>query len=433
MSDRVDPKSTGGLTRRDVLLAAAAGLMIGSGLLLVPKRYFRMPQLARTFVTKVPNYQLNIADAISRGIRELGISLDEVKGKRILLKPNLVETASGAPHINTHPLVLRGAIEAFLRLGASVVMVAEGPARIHDLLEYGVPFDRDLEGKLVLSREAAHSERRIVRVKGDMAGKAIMEALITKGFAYAAEGHVLFHVPAMPEYGQLSRRSLDDMIAGARVEVAPYKKHPADFVLWKPSTEDQPGWESPWGRGRPGWHIECSAMGLQHLGETFDIHAGGLDLKTPDGMLRMKDDMSGAAAVLAVMRALPELRPRVEVHGLIAAAENMPSGAALRPGDVLRALNGMTIEIGNTDAEGRLTLADALAYAAREIKPEEVVDIATLTGAIGVALGPLCAGLFATDDRLAGRLLRAGTAAGERLWRLPLIDEYMPPVTARAA
>jgi cysteinyl-tRNA synthetase len=110
---------------------------------------------------------------------------------------------------------------------------------------------------------------------------ALIETLVAKGFAYAAEGHVLFHVPAMADYGQLSRRSLDDMIAGARVEVAPYKKHPADFVLWKPSTAAQPGWDSPWGRGRPGWHIECSAMAKELLGVTFDIHGGGLDLIFP--------------------------------------------------------------------------------------------------------------------------------------------------------
>ncbi len=110
---------------------------------------------------------------------------------------------------------------------------------------------------------------------------ALIETLIAKGSAYAAEGHVLFHVPSMADYGQLSRRSLDDMIAGARVEVAPYKKHPADFVLWKPSTPEQPGWDSPWGRGRPGWHIECSAMAKELLGTTFDIHGGGIDLIFP--------------------------------------------------------------------------------------------------------------------------------------------------------
>ena len=110
---------------------------------------------------------------------------------------------------------------------------------------------------------------------------AMIETLIAKGFAYEAEGHVLFAIHQMPDYGQLSRRSLDMMRAGARVEVAPYKKDAGDFVLWKPSAADLPGWESPWGRGRPGWHIECSAMTAAYLGEVFDIHAGGLDLIFP--------------------------------------------------------------------------------------------------------------------------------------------------------
>ena len=110
---------------------------------------------------------------------------------------------------------------------------------------------------------------------------AMAERLLASGHAYVAEGHVLFHVPAFKAYGELSRRDRDDMIAGARVEVAPYKKDPADFVLWKPSTDDLPGWPSPWGRGRPGWHIECSAMIEAHLGETIDIHCGGHDLIFP--------------------------------------------------------------------------------------------------------------------------------------------------------
>ena len=110
---------------------------------------------------------------------------------------------------------------------------------------------------------------------------AMMETLIAKGHAYAAQGHVLFDVPSFAGYGALSRRPLDEMIAGARVEIAPYKKSPADFVLWKPSTDDQPGWPSPWGRGRPGWHIECSAMIAESLGTTIDIHGGGQDLIFP--------------------------------------------------------------------------------------------------------------------------------------------------------
>ncbi|PRX35009.1 cysteinyl-tRNA synthetase [Meinhardsimonia xiamenensis] len=110
---------------------------------------------------------------------------------------------------------------------------------------------------------------------------AMIERLIARGCAYVAEGHVLFSVESYPAYGQLSGRSVDDMIAGARVEVAPYKRNPMDFVLWKPSAPDQPGWESPWGRGRPGWHIECSAMAEALLGPEFDIHGGGNDLMFP--------------------------------------------------------------------------------------------------------------------------------------------------------
>ena len=109
----------------------------------------------------------------------------------------------------------------------------------------------------------------------------MIETLIGKGYAYEVEGHVLFHVPSFPQYGGLSQRDQEDMLAGARVEVAPYKKNPGDFILWKPSTEDLPGWQSPWGRGRPGWHIECSVMVKAHLGETIDIHGGGNDLIFP--------------------------------------------------------------------------------------------------------------------------------------------------------
>jgi cysteinyl-tRNA synthetase len=110
---------------------------------------------------------------------------------------------------------------------------------------------------------------------------ALTEALLEKGHAYVSAGHVLFAVESMPDYGKLSGRKLEDMLAGARVEVADYKRHPGDFVLWKPAAEDEPGWDSPWGRGRPGWHLECSAMIRAHLGETIDIHGGGRDLIFP--------------------------------------------------------------------------------------------------------------------------------------------------------
>jgi cysteinyl-tRNA synthetase len=130
-----------------------------------------------------------------------------------------------------------------------------------------------------LGVRAPDVEPRATRHVNDMV--AMIEALIDSGHAYVAEAHVLFDVSAYKDYGQLSRRDLREMIAGARVEVAPYKRAAHDFVLWKPSTPDLPGWESPWGRGRPGWHIECSAMAEKHLGRTIDIHAGGQDLVFP--------------------------------------------------------------------------------------------------------------------------------------------------------
>jgi cysteinyl-tRNA synthetase len=119
------------------------------------------------------------------------------------------------------------------------------------------------------------------RADGKLDMITLIERLIKNGNAYVAEGNVLFSVPSMPDYGRLSKRPLDEMIAGARVEVAPYKKDPQDFVLWKPSSAEEPGWDSPWGTGRPGWHIECSAMSAALLGETFDIHGGGIDLVFP--------------------------------------------------------------------------------------------------------------------------------------------------------
>src|SRR5574341_1239064 len=152
-------------------------------------------------------------------------------------------------------------------------------------------------------------------------------------------------------------------------------------------------------------------------GITFD--SGGLSLKPPDGMTTMKTDMSGAAAVVGVMSALADLEVRVAVTGYLATAENMPSGTATRPGDVLTMKNGKTVEVLNTDAEGRLVMADALALGAAA-EPDAIVDVATLTGACMVALGKRYTGLMSNHDALAGELLEAAAEAGERAWRLPL-------------
>jgi cysteinyl-tRNA synthetase len=193
---------------------------------------------------------------------------------------------------NARPPVVFGLLARLLRRRFPNVLYARNITDVDDKINAaakaaGVPIDT------ITSRYATAYFEDMDRLGADRADLtphatqhigqiiAMCERLIDRRHAYAAEGHVLFDVASYPDYGHLSGRSTDDMIAGARVEVAPYKRNPADFVLWKPSTPDLPGWDSPWGVGRPGWHIECSAMAEAHLGDTIDIHAGGNDLMFP--------------------------------------------------------------------------------------------------------------------------------------------------------
>ena len=170
-------------------------------------------------------------------------------------------------------------------------------------------------------------------------------------------------------------------------------------------------------RPKPGVHVVIVGKGI-----TFDT--GGLNLKPGASMKTMHTDMAGGAAAIAALRTVAEARLGVRVSVLVPCAENSFSGGSFRPGDVVRHVGGRTTEVGNTDAEGRLVLADALAYAVQRLRPTVLVDIATLTGAMKVALGMRTAGLFATKDALAASLLAAGTASGEQLWRLPLHRDY---------
>ena len=158
-------------------------------------------------------------------------------------------------------------------------------------------------------------------------------------------------------------------------------------------------------------------------GVTFD--SGGLNLKPSPSMLNMKGDMAGAAAVLATMCSLRDLGCRTEVHALLGLTENMTGGSAFKPGDILETYSGKTVEVGNTDAEGRLVLCDLLAYAAKRLKPDRMVDVATLTGAVVVALGPACAGVFSRHAVLRDEILLAAERAGEKLWPMPMIEEYL--------
>ncbi|HKQ61189.1 MAG TPA: leucyl aminopeptidase, partial [Candidatus Polarisedimenticolaceae bacterium] len=175
---------------------------------------------------------------------------------------------------------------------------------------------------------------------------------------------------------------------------------------------------------RPRRHKPEGRIVLVGKGVTFD--SGGLNLKPGDSMLTMKADMAGAAAVLVTLCALRAIDCPAEVHGLIGLVENMTGGGAYKPGDVLDTHAGKTVEVGNTDAEGRLVLCDLLSHAGQKLKPTTIVDVATLTGACVVALGTMATGLFSRHEPLRDALLRAASGAGERLWPLPLYDEYLP-------
>ncbi len=195
-----------------------------------------------------------------------------------------------------------------------------------------------------------------------------------------------------------------EMKMGAYLAVAQGSVNPPKFIHMKYSVEN------------PKKRIAIIGKGI-----CFD--SGGLDIKPAPSMLTMKDDMAGAACVLGMMSVISRLNPQVEVHGIIAACENMPSGNAYKPGDILTARNGKTIEVDNTDAEGRLTLADALCYAS-ELGVDEVVDIATLTGACSVAFGAVCAGILGNNDELVRNIKDSAFEIGEKYWELPTYEEY---------
>lgn len=207
------------------------------------------------------------------------------------------------------------------------------------------------------------------------------------------------------EFSVLERDDMERLGMGGLLGVAQGSRQQPKFIILK------------YGGGEPGGE----ALALIGKGLTFD--SGGISIKPSERMDEMKGDMAGGAAVIAAMKAIAELKPRIDVVGLVPATENLPDGSALKPGDVLRAMNGKTIEVANTDAEGRLILADALSYANKQgFSP--LVDVATLTGACIVALGNVCTGVLGNSRELVEKITRAGEEAGEKIWQLPLYDEY---------
>ncbi len=203
----------------------------------------------------------------------------------------------------------------------------------------------------------------------------------------------------------LEREQMQELGMGALLGVAQGSQQPPKFIILKYEGGDSFN----------------KSLGLVGKGITFD--SGGISLKPSDSMADMKGDMSGGATVIAALRGIAQLKPKINITALIPATENLPSGTALKPGDVLKAMNGKTIEIANTDAEGRLILADALSYAQKlELTP--LLDVATLTGACHIALGDFATGAFTNNQDLLNKVIKAGDEAGEKLWQMPMYDEY---------
>ena len=208
----------------------------------------------------------------------------------------------------------------------------------------------------------------------------------------------------------LDEARMKELGMGALLGVARGSDEPAKLIVLRYLPEEA----EPMGN-------DAETIAIVGKGITFD--SGGISIKPAEGMEKMKYDMSGAAATLAAMRAIAQLKPRVNVIGVMPSTENMPSGRAYKPGDVLRAMSGKTIEVINTDAEGRLILADAIAYA-RKLGATKIVDLATLTGAVSIALGPINVAIMGNDQELIDEIRQAGREVGERFWQLPMDEEY---------
>lgn len=232
-------------------------------------------------------------------------------------------------------------------------------------------------------------------------GNKLTPMLLAKQASEMAAQHDLeFHV--------IEREEAQGLGMGAFLGVAQGSIHPPAMIIMR-------YWGDP----------EHKEQGIGLIGKGITFDSGGISLKPHEGMENMKGDMSGGAATIAAMHAIAQLKPKINVTGIVAAAENMPGGNAFKPGDILTAMNGMTIEVNNTDAEGRLVLADAVAYASKTLKLNPILDAATLTGAVVVALGVYRAGVFTNDDDLADTLYDIGEKTGEKNWQMPMDEEYL--------
>lgn len=318
--------------------------------------------------------------------------------------------------LNCHKIatILHGAGIGGIELEASAEAIVEGALLgLYSFTKYRKPEYEDIEEMLIVVREkekvpileAAIGKGKVVAEATTLARNMVNEPANYMTPSQMAEAAKEIASKYNLEFKVFDREDMEAMGMGALLGVAKGSNQPPKLITLSYKGDK---------------HSE-KTLGFLGKGITFD--SGGISIKASEGMEEMKDDMSGAAAAMAALRAIAQLRPKINVTAVIPATENLPSGTALKPGDVLKAMNGKTIEVISTDAEGRLILADALSYA-QKLGLSPLIDLATLTGACRVALGTLYSGLFGNDQDLVDKVLKAAGRTGERMWQMPMPEEY---------
>ena len=318
--------------------------------------------------------------------------------------------------LNCHKIatILHGAGIGGIELEASVEAIAEGALLgLYNFTKYKKPEYEDIEEMLIVVRE---KEKVPILEQAVGKGKLLAEAtnlardMVNEPANYMTPSQMAEAAKEIAskydlEFKVFDREDMEAMGMGALLGVAKGSNQPPKLITLSYKGDER----------------SEKAIGFLGKGITFD--SGGISIKPSEGMGEMKEDMAGAAAVMTALGAIAQLKPKVNVTAIIPATENLPSGTALKPGDVLKALNGKTIEVISTDAEGRLILADALSYAQR-LGLSPLIDLATLTGSCRVALGTLYSGLFGNNQDLVNKVLRAAERTGERMWQMPMPEEY---------
>jgi leucyl aminopeptidase len=318
--------------------------------------------------------------------------------------------------LNCHKIatILHGAGIGNIELEASAEAIAEGALLgLYSFIKYKKPEFEDIEEMLIVVREKgqvpilepAIGKGKVVASATNLARDMVNEPANNMTPSQMAEAAKEIASKYNLELEVFDREDMETMGMGALLGVAKGSNQPPKLITLSYKGDER----------------SEKALGFLGKGITFD--SGGISIKPSEGMAEMKDDMAGAAAVMTALGAIAQLKPKINITAIIPATENLPSGNALKPGDVLKAMNDKTIEVISTDAEGRLILADALSYAQR-LGLSPLIDLATLTGACRVALGTLYSGLFGNNQDLVDKVLRAAERTGERMWQMPMPEEY---------